>query len=233
MTRRGSSPLGFAAPACSIKPPSAETEVAAQFLLCSLYGNRAHPTDEHALTNLFVALAAAAPAAAAEAAATLLNSPSRRACSAPAGCSDALRQRASDRCPAAPWLHSAIGAEIISADASDHRGWLLTDPMDAYVNLPADTKAEIDRDVEKGFVNSITDHAKVVKVLSWRSTALNVRCESVLNAVLKAAPNAAGPARHHSRHQRHGQAARGPDDDSAASGRPLWRSCSIATCCRR
>ena len=40
------------------KCPAAEVEVGVQFILCSLYGNRAHPRDERALISLFVAIAA-------------------------------------------------------------------------------------------------------------------------------------------------------------------------------
>jgi hypothetical protein len=161
--------------------PAAEQQVATQFMLCSLYGNRGHPADEHALMGLFASLASAGPegddtGAAHDDAGVLLKSGlfstfvSSYLRTMPGGTS---------------WLQATLGAQFASIlDESDGGLRLLIDAMDAYLSLSADAKAEVDRDVERGEAAALGEHVRVVEVLSARSDALCARCECVLEAVL-------------------------------------------------
>ena len=86
------------------------------------------------------------------------------------------------------WLQAALGAELTCIiEESKHGLKLLIDPVDAYQSLSAEDRAEVDREVSAAAVG---EHMKVMEMLSARSTALNAKCEAVLQALLASTPAA-------------------------------------------
>jgi hypothetical protein len=83
------------------------------------------------------------------------------------------------------WLQAAIGKQLEQLLQESERGLnILSDAMDAYLSLPADAKAEVDRDVQRGDSLALSDHVHVVELLSARGAALCSGCEALLEAVL-------------------------------------------------
>ena len=160
--------------------------MAAQFLLCSLYGNRFDPHDERALMSLFARLVRCDPDGnEVDAAAPDKLLKGGLFSHMVIGYLRALPDGAA-------WLQATLGkvlAKIVHESESEGLR-LLTDPMEAYLSLPADAKEEVDRDVARGEAASLDMHVRVVEILSMRSTALCERCEVVLDAVASVAQTA-------------------------------------------
>ena len=94
------------------------------------------------------------------------------------------------------WLQAAVGAQLERVIRESEQGLdMVTDAMDAYLSLPAEARAEVDRDVERGDA-TLSDHVRVVEVLSSRGDALCTGCEALLESMLATIPVAPAKLRH-------------------------------------